>query len=112
MRRASLIVAAALVACAAGLGVSSSTDSARLGEAERDTATSTLTREPLRVVPHRVETVTKALRPVGVSTELAVVATVALGAAVGSWSLGRDQVRRAREPLVCCGSSPRAPPLA
>lgn len=110
MRRAFLILAVALVAFATGIGFTSNADTARRPEGE--TAASTLARETLRVVPDRVDSLTKVLRTVAAPAELAVVATVALGALLACWYIARDPFRRARAAAALSGGAPRAPPPA
>ncbi len=110
MRRAFLILAVAFIAFAMGIGFTSNADTAR--RAEGETAASTLARETLRVIPDRVDGLTKVLRTVAAPAELAVVATVALGALLACWYIARDPFRRARAATALSGGAPRAPPPA
>jgi hypothetical protein len=110
MRRAFLILAVALIACATGVGFTSNADVAR--RADGETAVSTLARETRRVVPDRVDGLAKVLRTVAAPAELAVAATVAFGALLACWCVARDRSRCAGTAIALCGGAPRAPPPA
>lgn len=109
MRRAFLIFAVALIAFATGIGSTSDSAAARRAEGE-PAAVATLAREALRVVPERVDGLTKWLRHVAAPAELGVVATMALAALLACWYVARDRFRRAGAAIVLSSGAPRAPP--